>query len=292
MTSAASPSSSSSSPVVPVAIFLGVTYEKDEYTKDHVLTDVAVYITNMSDMTIIDGQYASLKDIESNTERIKRLDYTLKAILEMRDVSVKVVYVYGNNKIFHQLSTLKPPGLRVIDVKTFYDLNLSSEYNKDLAISIVSQKIKEYPDNRYSMQSLINLCGLIAQNYVMRYSETEKKLFPNQRVNPNLPKCREYCEVNIFRVKLYNFVTFLLAKKYSLNFIEPLFQQMLLDMFYPNYYNFSIYPDIYPDDDKLDETHENIMNLEWNIRKMAYTCINHEGGLKHLEYLKNGNQVN
>ena len=271
----------SSSPRVPVDIFLTVTYEKDEDFKDHLLTEAAIYITHTSDKSIVNGDYANLNEMESNSERIRKLDRTLERILYKKEIDVKVVYVYGDNKIFHKLRSLRFPGIRVIDVKTFHDLNLFNNYYVNLNQDTVVRKMKEYPENRYTMQSLINLCGLIAQDYVLRYSEKEKKLFPGQRVNANLPMCSHYGRVNIFRVILYNYVTYLLVNKYSTNFIEPLLQQILLDMFYPDYYNFSLYPDIYFDKDKVDEAHDEIMALESNIKtNMVNKCIYHRGGLK------------
>lgn len=264
------------------ALFLSVAYVKEYKSHDHILTEVSISITTLQEnKKIIDRRYKHLGEVDTNEKRIDILDINLHYFI--KEHNIPVVYVYGDNKIFHNLSALKLPQLRVIDIKTFHNLKLSDDYDTNLARNIARQKNKEYPSNRYSMQSVINLCGLIAQNYIIRYSRQEKKLYPNQRVN-DIPKCMEYNDVNVFRVILYDYCTFLLTHSYSTYFIEPLFQQMLLDMFYPKHYNYSLYPTISFDEEKEDEGHKAIIRLEEDILQMGDVNHNPEG-LKYLDYL-------
>ena len=270
------------------ALFLSVSYEKQYGSYDHVLKEASIYITLINDIKILDSGSKSFTENNTNTKKINELNLELERVITKNEkFNIKFVYVYGDNKIFHRLSTLRLPKLRVINVKTFHDLNLSQTYDVSVARSISQQKPKEYPNNRYSMQSLINLCGLIAQNYVIRYSHQDKKLYPTQRVNDHRSICVEYNLTNIFRVILYNYATTLLEKKYSIEFIEPLYQQILLNMFYPNYFNCSLCPSIYLDEEKIDDAHEGILILQDDIsQNLADICINHNPqGLLELDQL-------
>ena len=147
----------------------------------------------------------------------------------------------------------------------------------------VVRRIKEYPDNRYTMSSVLNLCGLIAQNYKLRYIHKTMKFYPFQQIELDEPICVKYNAVNVFRVKLYNYAKYL-REYYPINYIEALFQQMLLNIFYPTEYEYDLeFPPSF-DFDKINAAHYDILNLENNVD--AFMEIDHSPeGLKNLDRL-------
>lgn len=270
------------------ALFLSLTYEKAYSTHDHILTEASIYLTMVGNkINVLDKYYQTFSHLPTNTKRIIELDLILQK-LTVAD-RIKKIYVYGDNQIFHKLSLLKSSSIKVMNVKTFFPLDLSKPYDINEACR-VALRAKEYPHNRGTMQSIINLCGLISQNYKMRYIPSEKKLYPSQRVKENVPMCIEHNDINVFRVILHDYVIFLMEVSYSFYYIESLFQQILLNMFYPDKFHYSLFPEIDFDDENVDEASEAIIKLESDINKYwtgNNSFIDHSpDGLKFLDYLE------
>ena len=258
------------------ALFLGVTYSKRN--SNHILTQASSQVVHFIDkqplMKDIE-HYHQVDFYEDNNENISILDCRLKNIIQ--DYNVKMVYVYGDNQIFHKLFSLMMPNITVVNVKTFSKLDLFKPYNTTFHMV----RCKEYPTNKGTMKSIINICGLISQNYVLRYDS--KKIYPNFIVS-DAPCCTQNVKMNIFRVILYAYVCDLLAEEYTLDWIESLFQQILLNMFFPTEFSYSLHP--YKSFTRSDKVHHEICSLEDNLKKMG--VVNHSPkGLINLEYLEN-----
>lgn len=167
------------------SLFLSVSYRKQYGTYDHQLVEACIYISNRRE--ILYKYYNNFDKEKTNALRIKRLDDELTNAINQN--KIKTVYVYGDNQIFHnmRMGSLRLPSVRVINVQKFERIDLAKEYNVRAALNVAATKggMKEYPNNHSTMSSVLNLCGLIAYNYKLKYSPDDMKIYIKNNSHAN-----------------------------------------------------------------------------------------------------------
>ena len=235
-------------------LFLAVSYHKCGLNKQHILDEASLYI--LKDYKVMDKHFQNYPDrtelkmcqdgyestSSQNRYKIETLDKELTAYIN--NYALKKAYVYGDNQIFHRLQSLR--ALAVTDINTRETIDVTTKFNVKRAQEMAyGRNASQYPANRGTMSSIVNLCGLIVKNYKNRYSAVDKKLYPCSGVRR---LARGLNKINILRYKLYACVD-ILQKKYglSLSQTEKYLQCVLLNMFYP--YKFKYFteprPNIY-----------------------------------------------
>ena len=153
--------------------------------------------------------------------------------------NIEMVYVYGDNTIFHSLGSLKAEEVKVLDIKTYSLVNFSKGYDKRLAKTISNRKNKPIGHTliRGSDESILYFCNFIAKNYEIGFSRTNNILFTKDVFRPKTVE--ELNRINILTIKLYQCGHILQERRgFKKEDFEALLMCMLLRQFYPEKYRF------------------------------------------------------
>ena len=271
-------------------LFLAVIYSK--HNIHQIIENASVIITD-DNYDMIESQYVEYKCrgettskfLSHNNLNINELNDKLKAIISK--YKIEDVYLYGDNQIYHKLLCLL--SLNTIDTRNMKYMDLTENFNPAAARKISKQsRIKEYPNNRGQLSSVINLCGLIAKNLVYYYSPTSMKLYPGYKLHRISSKpVVEVNHINMNRVKIYDYMRY--RTPMTINEAEIYLQSVLLSMFYPEKFQYNQPLDVYligengdvvNDIEMVEILHQEIINLSNKIPAMLSVDHSEYGGIR------------
>ena len=236
------------------SLFLSVKYDKPDHTlqflnsaslmvvDQHTIVNIITPSVSLEHKDSYDYCYYNKRDyrkskINLNKSNMDFLDKALSRCIEK--YNIEMVYVYGDNTIFHSLGSLKADEIKVLDIKTYSLVNFSKGYDKRLAKTISNQRNKPIGQTliRRSDESILYFCNLIAKNYEIGFSPANNVLFTKEVFRPKTVE--ELNRINILTIKLFECGRILQEREgVKKEEFEALLMCMLLRQFYPEKYQF------------------------------------------------------
>lgn len=225
----------------------------------HILYEASIFVIDWgANLKVVNKLFLPLYYTISNydlyTKAEKILNCSIEQQLNLHDI--KIIYIFGDNQIFHRISCLQKNRLKVIDIRNNQInnpayVNLQNPYvvQKNKYAQNVSNKIKSLPR---PSESINNLCLLISKNLVSGYYEDfmyfniennsyskYKCCYHKENINItniiSLSKCViEKNQINRISLMFFKRAQ-LLINKYNINIIliEFIYQCLLLMFAFP-----------------------------------------------------------